>query len=473
MMPESIAAQLAMWAHDYHPTDDDLALSLRSLIDTVAVILAARTDPLVSIVAELCETARWSALAHVLSFDDLHLPSTAHISAICVPVTLSCGGGYRAHLAAAGVMARLGNALGWSHYSNGWHSTCTAGAPAAAVAAAVSLGLSPQQTAMAIALAVPAASGVQRAFGTSAKALQVAFVADAGVRAARLVLAGADANPYALDQWFNLVGADPADLCLSGPAVPGGLAVKLFPCCYSMQRPISAIRTLMAEAPLDLPIKQIRVTATESSVRPLIYHRPRTGAEGKFSLEYAIAATLLDTFPGFASFTTPSVMRAKAHNLMSRTIVQILDGGEGLLDGEINVALEFDDGTLRSSSLRLPPGAPTKPPTADELRGKFLSCGPDVPSLLLGLDWTSAATLLRTQSLLTSMSQAARCWSLFVLGPVFGLHVRFGSGGRRGVLPGVVGAENLCHLAGCSADHWMLGPRPACARPVLACRSVG
>jgi putative transposase len=36
-----------------------------------------------------------------------------------------------------------------------------------------------------------------------------------------------------------------------------------------------------------------------------------------------------------------------------------------------------------------------------------------------------------------------------------------------------VGAENLCHLAGCSADHWMLGPRPACARPVLARRGVG
>ena len=26
-------------------------------------------------------------------------------------------------------MARLGTALGWPHYSAGWHATCTAGRP--------------------------------------------------------------------------------------------------------------------------------------------------------------------------------------------------------------------------------------------------------------------------------------------------------------------------------------------------------
>ena len=34
-----------------------------------------------------------------------------------------------------------------------------------------------------------------------------------------------------------------------------------------------------------------------------------------------------------------------------------------------------------------------------------------------------------------------------------------------------VGAENLCHLAGCSADR--SAARPAHARPVLACQGVG
>ena len=85
------------------------------------------------------------------------MESTAHISAVCIPAALKAGGGARAYLAGAGVMARLGIALGWEHYQRGWHATCTAGAPAAAVAAGVAAGLDADGLATAIALAVPAA----------------------------------------------------------------------------------------------------------------------------------------------------------------------------------------------------------------------------------------------------------------------------------------------------------------------------
>ncbi len=59
--------------------------------------------------------------------------------------------------------------------------TCTAGAPAAAAGASVALGLSADQIAIAIALAIPAAGGLQRAFGTDAKSLQVGFAVEAGL----------------------------------------------------------------------------------------------------------------------------------------------------------------------------------------------------------------------------------------------------------------------------------------------------
>ena len=73
--------------------------------------VAAREEPLAGLLEPLTEAGRWSALAHLLDFDDLHLPSTAHISAVCVPVALAAGGGARDYLAGAGVMARLGIAL--------------------------------------------------------------------------------------------------------------------------------------------------------------------------------------------------------------------------------------------------------------------------------------------------------------------------------------------------------------------------
>src|SRR2546429_36793 len=137
--------------------------------------------------------------------------------------------GTRAYLAGAGVMARLGRALGGRHYSAGWHATCTAGAPAAAAGAAVARGLPAERIAAAMALAVPAAGGVQRAFGTDAKSLQVGFAVEAGLRAARLAAAGGQADPPPPDVWLGLVGGDSPPGGPSGPAVPDGLAIKPFP----------------------------------------------------------------------------------------------------------------------------------------------------------------------------------------------------------------------------------------------------
>src|SRR6266566_6102449 len=253
----SVAVTLAEWAAGLEPDREDLELAHRSLLDTVAVTLAARDHRVTRLAAAagLPEGARWAVAGHVLDFDDLHMPSTTHVSVVCVPTALAVsegagGGGARAYLAAAGVMARLGTALGWRHYSAGWHATCTAGAPAAAAGAAVALGLPAERIAAAIALAVPAAGGVQRAFGTDAKSLQVGFAVEAGIRAARLAAAGAQADPSALDVWLGLVGGDPSAVDPSGPlkpAVPNGLAIKLYPCCYALQRPISALSGLSAD----------------------------------------------------------------------------------------------------------------------------------------------------------------------------------------------------------------------------------
>jgi 2-methylcitrate dehydratase PrpD len=373
------AERLARWAHEYEPTGDDLDLARRALTDTVAVTVAARDSRMRTLTEDLPDAARWAAVGHVLDFDDLHLPSTAHISVVCVPATLATGGDATAYLAGAGVMARLGTALGWTHYTRGWHVTCTAGAPAAAVAASVAMRLSPAQTVNALALAVPQAGGVQRAFGTDGKALQVGLAADAGVRAAHLAAAGATADPAALDQWLTLLSGDPSAVDLTGPAVPGGLAIKLHPCCYALQRPISALRGVTG------PATSIHVRTPAASMQPLIHHRPTTGLQGKFSMEYAIAAALLDGRPGFGSFTDTAVQRPEAQRLMSLVELETTDGGEGLLTGEVAITL---DGP-RTYTEKLPPGAPDRPPTDAELAEKLADCGLDST-----VDWATARTLL-------------------------------------------------------------------------------
>ncbi|WP_051940318.1 MmgE/PrpD family protein [Phaeacidiphilus oryzae] len=395
----TVAATLAAWAHGYRPDADDLALADRALTDTLAVALAAREDALRPIAAGLPAAARWAAMAHVLDFDDLHTDTTTHISVVTVPAVLAAGGGdagARAYLAGAGVFARLAARLGWRHYAEGWHITCTAGAPAAAVAAGVAYGLTPEQLATAMALAVPAAGGVQEAFGTHGKSLQVGFAAEAGVRAARLARAGATADPRALDSWLRKLGADPEaeEPLPASPAVPGGLAIKLFPCCYAMQRPIAALRELKDRTD-GREISRVTVTTPAGTVHPLIHARPSTGLEGKFSLPYAVATALVDDYPGFAAFTDASVRRPEARALIERTAEERLPiETENLLEGEVSIEVELAGGERLHTAMTLPPGAPGRPPTDEELAGKLAACGPDVPALLAGIDWTGGAELL-------------------------------------------------------------------------------
>jgi len=89
----SVAVTLARWAADLPPSPGDLELAHRSLLDTVAVTLAARDHRVTRLAAGLPEGARWAVAGHVLDFDDLHMPSTTHVSAVCVPTALATGGG--------------------------------------------------------------------------------------------------------------------------------------------------------------------------------------------------------------------------------------------------------------------------------------------------------------------------------------------------------------------------------------------
>ncbi|MFF4803915.1 MmgE/PrpD family protein [Streptomyces sp. NPDC001351] len=308
----------------------------------MTVALAARTHPLRGLTTPLPDAARRAAMAHVLDFDAPHTDTTTHISVVTVPAVRAAGGDARAYLAGAGVMARLGAMLGWGHCAAGRHATCTAGAPAAAVAAGLALGLDVTGLATAMALAVPAAGGGQEAFGTHGESLQVGFAAEAGVRAARLARAGATADPRVLEARLERVGGKPAADFPAAPAVPGGLAVKLFPCCSAMQRPIAALREVRGQVRGE--VGAVTVSTPAGTVHPLIHDRPATRLEGKW--------------PGLP-----------AHRPRRRRRVR--------------------------TEPALPPGAPGRPLSEADLRAKAAACGPDVPALLDGLTWAGGAEVLR------------------------------------------------------------------------------
>jgi 2-methylcitrate dehydratase PrpD len=244
----------------------------------------------------------------------------------------------------------------------------------------------------------PAAGGVQGSFGSMAKSLQVGMAAEAGVRAARLVADGASVNRAAFDEWFALMGGrrDALDVDVIGPAVPDGLAIKIFPCCYAMQRPISAIASLSEHRIDPASVTRIDIVTPEACVKPLIHHEPTTGLAAKFSMEYAAAAALLDGRPGPDSFTDEAATRPEARRLVDCVHLDTPAGGDNLLSGKVEITVTTSDGVY-TAVLDSPPGAPDRPPSVEDMTAKMDDCGKDVRDLVLGVGWSDAADMLRAE----------------------------------------------------------------------------
>jgi len=107
----------------------------------------------------------------------------------------------------------------------------------------------------------------------------------------------------------------------------------------------------------------------------LIHLNPKTGLEGKFSIEYVAAATLLDGKVGIDTFTDVMVNRPEIRALMKnvkRYRVQdpkMYSGSVGYND----VMVRTTKGEYRVRENRAP-GSPAWPMSAAERDEKFLDC---------------------------------------------------------------------------------------------------
>jgi 2-methylcitrate dehydratase PrpD len=257
------------------------------------------------------------------------------------------------------------------------------------------MGLGQSEIATAMALAVSGAGGVQGAFGTDGKSIQVGLAVGTGLAAARLAAAGASADHAVVDEWMELVGGSPAAVTATGAAVPGGLAIKLYPCCYALQRPIAALSTL-SECIVDSgDISRITLTTPQSTLAPLRHHRPSTGLQAKFSIEYAAASALIDDYQGFQAFSDAAVGRAEAQRIVSLVEINETPGGDGLLEGTFGAELRTKSGDILTTTLQYPPGSPQRPATPGQLRAKIADCLSGIDSDPTTWTWATVADVLR------------------------------------------------------------------------------
>lgn len=328
---------------------------------------------------------------HALDYDDVN--AMGHPS---VPVAFTAmaaaedaGASGRAMIAAyvAGVEVetKVNRAFTDSHYSLGWHSTATIGVLGAAAAAAKIYGLDAKKTAIAFGIAASQASGLRQNFGTMTKPYHPGHASWAGLNAARLAKMGFTADAAILDAkfgYFPVLSAGPyrveraiAELDKWAITTPG-LSVKKYPCCYCTHGSIDAVLALKERFKIDAhAVRSVTAELSPFYIAPLIHHRPTTGLEGKFSIEYTVAAAILDSRVALASFSDAMVNRPEVRTLIERVRSKVNNTrAQGVAATFVRLTIELEDGSRLVEEVPEPRGAAGNPMSDAEIEAKFLDC---------------------------------------------------------------------------------------------------
>jgi 2-methylcitrate dehydratase PrpD len=417
-------------AADFPAGSDQKAIKV--IADTFAVILAGVSSEVAEPLARYLESARESGASpifgtgrtasaetaalingtygHSLDYDDVLSMMPAHPSAVILAALLASMDGkpvsgkdfIEAYIIGVEVGGKIGLGITNYHYQRGYHATGTLAlfSGLAALAKLHKLDAATIQQAMGIAGSM--ASGLRRNFGTMTKPLHSGLAARSALTAVRLAMAGftaADDIMEAKSGFYSTYGTAESDpqVTADGLGKPfvinsPGIAVKKFPCCYATHRPIDGVLTLRERLGFDAAsIDKVICRMPPGGMHVLIYPRPVTGLEGKFSLPYSIAAAVLDGKFSLWSFSDEAVRRAEIAALYERIDAHETDTSRGNdpqfesrssgSRGFVEVEVLLKDGRRDQIRVDVPPGSPARELTWDELRAKFMDCAKQAPRI--------------------------------------------------------------------------------------------
>ena len=411
--------QMAAFVASAAPTQAARARALTAVVDTVGVALAGSIEPAAQAVrrtlgpldpgtrgpcsvwgSSLRASAPDAALAngtaaHALDYDDMCFVSLAHPSAPLVPAIIAAGehAGVSgpaildAYIVGFEIQARLGRLMNPRHYQRGWHCTSTLGAVSSAAGAARVLGLDAAAAAHALAIAASSASGLKENFGTMVKPLHAGLAARDGVLAAMLAKSGFTASAKAFDgpqgylHAFDSERGDLAsvtsDLGSRWEIQDTGISVKLYPSCAGTHPTLDAVLDLLADERFTADVVQ-RIDVDVDPIVPtiLIYDRPASALEAKFSLPFCVAAAVVFGRVGIDTFDDGLIRDPRVTSFMPRVTMRVDEeigkGKPSLTEARVRVTLA--DGRVLVREAHGARGYPEKPPSDAELDAKFMAC---------------------------------------------------------------------------------------------------
>ena len=387
----------------------------RAFLDTLAVAIAGQDEPASRLILDYArqagQAADWAGTAwatgerlplesavlvngtmgHVLDYDDLTSPLRAHLSVAMLPLLVALAGvtgatGRQvsaAYVAGFEVACKLALPMVSEHYARGWHSTFSVGVFGATAAGAHLLGLNAEQTVNALGLAVAQAAGSRENFGTMAKSFQAGQCGAAAGRALLLARLGFTSSPSAIDGisgYLNLyargedvqaslagLGSEPLEIDACGADI------KKYPLCYATHRVIDGLLDLKAEHEFDLcEVSSVSIQTNLHGLKPLLHHRPKTGLEAKFSMEYAVAAAIADGQVVLSSFEDAAVLRPEIQNFFPK--VKADDSAGPAMPRKASITIKLADGRTLSKQVDQLRGGVELPLTDDELSAKVHDC---------------------------------------------------------------------------------------------------
>ena len=315
-----------------------------------------------------------AASMHVLDFEPMWTPATHALSPALAPALMladSIGANGREVLAAVikGVEIQ-----GWIRRACGhvesrdfkFHPPGMVGPIGATVSAAHLLKLDAATLANAIGIVTSRCGSLTSNTGTMTKSTHCGYAASLGLESALLAARGFTGDTKCFDSPSGYAAIflpphfDREMLMRFGPPfrlVDPGFTLKIFPCKFTTHYGISAALAARPRVPSADAITSVRMLApvVPTGDRP----RPQRGLEGKFSVQYTLAAALLDGAVTLSTFTDERLRRPDMQALLGKIAVTMSPDitTEYNAGRYVDLKIELADGTIIAERCERPRGS--------------------------------------------------------------------------------------------------------------------
>jgi 2-methylcitrate dehydratase PrpD len=160
-----------------------------------------------------------------------------------------------------------------------------------------------------------------------------------------------------------------------------GIAVKIHPCCGLTHAPADIALELASSHDVTAgQIEEIVIFGEPLMPEVLTYHQPRTGYQGKYSMEYVVSAAIIDRQISPESFTDFQVNRPEITTLVRRVkCITRADSDWGTLRTHAwghpaEVVIRLKDGRMVSGKAPCARGYPELPLSDEDILEKFRAC---------------------------------------------------------------------------------------------------